>query len=139
MNCPACKHTMIAVEMNDIETDICTQCGGTWLDAGELELLLDGAINRDTLLKSLNPVVLNAEPQRDCPICDKTMQHVVCASGAEKDDIVIDKCPRNDGLWFDKGELNQVIALGDFPADHRIYELLDGILGNQEVSEGGRQ
>ena len=31
---------MITLELEDVEIDYCTECGGIWLDAGELELLL---------------------------------------------------------------------------------------------------
>ena len=32
---------MITLELEDVEIDHCLDCGGIWLDAGELELLLD--------------------------------------------------------------------------------------------------
>ncbi len=37
-----------------LEIDHCTACGGVWLDAGELELLLDGAANKNALMASLS-------------------------------------------------------------------------------------
>ena len=40
MDCPVCKNAMIALELAEVEIDHCTDCGGIWLDAGELELLL---------------------------------------------------------------------------------------------------
>ena len=41
MNCPACKNAMITLELADVEIDHCVGCGGIWLDAGELELLME--------------------------------------------------------------------------------------------------
>jgi Zn-finger nucleic acid-binding protein len=40
MDCPVCQDAMITLELSDVENDYCTDCGGIWLDAGELELLL---------------------------------------------------------------------------------------------------
>jgi len=40
MDCPVCKNAMITLELEEVEIDHCTNCGGIWLDAGELELLL---------------------------------------------------------------------------------------------------
>ena len=39
MNCPACRSPLISVEYLQVEADHCADCGGVWLDAGELEHL----------------------------------------------------------------------------------------------------
>ena len=41
MDCPVCKDAMIVMELNEVEIDHCLSCSGIWLDAGELELLLE--------------------------------------------------------------------------------------------------
>ena len=43
---------MIALELAEVEVDYCTACGGIWLDAGELELLLGNAQNAEQLIDS---------------------------------------------------------------------------------------
>ena len=53
MQCPVCDRPMISLELHEIEVDHCVACGGVWLDAGELELLLDGAANRDRIMAEL--------------------------------------------------------------------------------------
>ena len=35
--CPVCKEPMLVLELDTVEIDHCARCGGTWLDAGELE------------------------------------------------------------------------------------------------------
>ena len=37
MDCPVCKSAMITMELTEVEIDHCLDCGGIWLDAGELE------------------------------------------------------------------------------------------------------
>ena len=41
MNCPSCKHPMIVLEFEEIETDYCTNCEGIWLDS-ELDCRISG-------------------------------------------------------------------------------------------------
>ena len=43
---------MITLELQEVEIDYCTDCGGIWLDAGELELLLGEPEKAAQLLKS---------------------------------------------------------------------------------------
>ena len=43
MDCPVCKNAMITMELDEVEVDHCLDCGGIWLDSGELEMLLDGS------------------------------------------------------------------------------------------------
>jgi uncharacterized protein with PIN domain len=37
MRCPKCGMELVAISYKRIEIDKCSECGGVWLDAGELE------------------------------------------------------------------------------------------------------
>jgi hypothetical protein len=39
MRCPRCGGSLQEREFQSVKIDVCTACGGTWLDRGELELL----------------------------------------------------------------------------------------------------
>jgi hypothetical protein len=39
MRCPKCGAQLAEQEVQHIKVDVCPQCNGTWLDAGELDLL----------------------------------------------------------------------------------------------------
>jgi Zn-finger nucleic acid-binding protein len=41
LNCPLCALPLEAVERQGIELDHCPSCGGLWLDAGELDALIE--------------------------------------------------------------------------------------------------
>ena len=43
---------MLVLELQQIEIDYCQECEGIWLDAGELELLLDDITESNKLLKN---------------------------------------------------------------------------------------
>ena len=119
MDCPACKDAMVVLELEQVEVDYCFDCGGIWLDAGELELLLEDGENSGELLKSFRQVKNSAEQPRKCPICLKKM--IKTAAG---NDVLIDKCKKDHGIWFDNGELQQVLTAGKLDQENRIQKLL---------------
>ena len=130
MECPVCKAPMVALELDQVEVDYCTGCGGVWLDSGELELLLDGAENRDRVLASLKADPTIAEAKRRCPICDRKMEKV--RVGNEEDrDVIIDRCKRNHGVWLDKGELHRVIRNGSTSDGNPVQKLLVDMFGGR--------
>jgi Zn-finger nucleic acid-binding protein len=119
---------MIVLELDEVEIDHCISCIGIWLDAGELELLLEGTDRKDELLSSFEIVNNTKEKRRKCPICLKKMEKILC--GMEKN-VLIDKCINNDGLWFDKGELEQIIRMGSLDKENRILNLLEDMFGKK--------
>ena len=58
MNCPVCKEPMLVLELDKIEIDHCINCGGIWLDNGELELLLETKEERNRLKDLFKEVIL---------------------------------------------------------------------------------
>ena len=111
MKCPACKSPMIVVEHEQIELDYCVNCSGVWFDAGELELLLETMQLEGTILSLdsvlTTPEAASSEKKRKCPICGRKMKKATVGHGPE---VLIDACDRGDGLWFDKGEVGQLIT-----------------------------
>jgi hypothetical protein len=102
---------MIVVEHEKIELDYCLNCSGTWFDAEELELLLETmqlkrtSLSLDNILTS--PEAKSAEKKRNCPICGRKMKK---ATVGHEPEVIIDVCSRGDGLWFDSGEVGQLIT-----------------------------
>jgi len=137
MNCPACKNAMITLELADVEIDHCVHCGGTWLDAGELEFLLDDPSKARGLLNSFQEHPSVAEQARNCPICDKRMVKIII--GRSQPTLLIDKCRRSHGLWFDRGELQEVLKRGQLDEDSRILRLLTDIFGKDREKSGAKQ
>jgi Zn-finger nucleic acid-binding protein len=121
MICPVCKYDMIVVEYHDIELDYCNNCKGVWFDSGELELLLksqgleEPKAFFDGILNSREAV--SSEKKRNCPTCSRKMKKTAVGGQPE---ILIDVCPDNHGLWFDGGEVTQLIGrlAGEHPTEH---------------------
>ena len=122
---------MITLELEGVEIDYCTDCGGIWLDAGELELLLGEPVKAKHLIDSFKIDSMSAEKIRKCPICGKKMQKIVI--GSSKPTLLIDKCRRGDGLWFDKGELQDIFDRAELDKDNKIQKLLTDIFGHNQV------
>lgn len=130
MDCPVCTNAMITLELEDVEVDYCTDCGGIWLDAGELELLLGEPQKATQLLGSFKVDSQCTEKIRKCPICDKKMQKITVGSSTPV--LLIDKCRRGDGLWFDRGELNDICDRAQLDEDDKIQKLLNDMFGHNQ-------
>jgi len=127
MDCPVCTNAMITLELEEVEIDYCTDCGGIWLDAGELEELLGQADKAAQLLASFKADPKCAEKPRKCPICDKKMQKIIV--GQAKPTLLIDKCAKGDGLWFDNGELHDIFDRAQLDENNQIQDLLADMFG----------
>jgi len=128
MDCPVCKEAMIVLELDEVEIDHCMGCGGIWLDGGELELLLGDSEQKDELLASFQLDKNCKEKPRKCPICYRKMKKIIV--GADGPKVLIDKCRRGDGLWFDKGELADVFDKGQLDEDNKVKKLLADMFGS---------
>ena len=106
MNCPVCDTAMVVLEHAGIEVDFCSSCRGVWLDHGELELLFGDKEACTKFLTSGNPRPAHQEKKRRCPVCRRKMMKATTPSMPP---VLFDRCPRSDGLWFDKGELADVL------------------------------
>ena len=107
MICPACKNEMIDIEYDRIELDYCPQCRGVWFDADELELLFEAAGLGEQQSPLMNLMEAETrEKERKCPICSRNMKK---AAIGHEPQIIIDACRKGDGLWFDGGEVTQLI------------------------------
>jgi Zn-finger nucleic acid-binding protein len=124
MNCPVCKYSMVILELDKVEIDYCPQCKGIWLDSGELELLMESG-NNEKMYKHFIPADNVVEKKYKCPICNKKMSKVEF----ENSGIIIDKCKKHHGLWFDKGELNSLLTLKDVNHNNKMLIHLKNIFG----------
>jgi Zn-finger nucleic acid-binding protein len=130
MNCTVCKNAMIVLELQDVEIDYCPQCKGIWLDAGELERLLADVQKTRELMDSFALDKKSGELKRKCPICRKKMDKVTVGDPS-KSTVLIDKCPKGDGIWFDANELQQIIDKARLDKENKIKELLGDMFSHK--------
>jgi len=134
---------MVAVEYHNIELDYCNNCKGVWFDSGELDLLLKSQSLEepkaffDGILNSQEAV--SSEEKRKCPICGREMKKTAIG---EQSRILIDVCRDRHGLWFDGGEVAQVMKhlAGERPSKHdarrQVISFLEEVFKAPEKTAG---
>ncbi|AFH50138.1 Hypothetical protein IALB_2435 [Ignavibacterium album JCM 16511] len=131
MNCPFCKEPMIILELNKVEIDFCPNCSGIWLDEGELELLYSIDKSDSELQKLFQQTTSSKEKSYKCPICRKRM----IKTQFSKTDLILDRCPQNHGIWFDKGELEKVLTIKSNSSSEKILSLLKDMFSYNKSQE----
>jgi Zn-finger nucleic acid-binding protein len=86
VRCPACSDASLDKDGN------CWTCRGQWLDEELVRERVHGLAFTG-----------GGYSERHCPVCDETMDEPLIF------DIPIDRCAAH-GMWFDKAELDRVIA-----------------------------
>ena len=120
--CPRCENPMIVFERGGVQVDSCLGCGGTWLDAGELELIFERAgMTPEETARVLQPRKSGTRGQRPCPRCGKKMR--VERVGGEHA-VEIDRCPRGHGIWLDRGEMRALVASSEGRAARAVAQFL---------------
>jgi Zn-finger nucleic acid-binding protein len=98
---------MVAFELEGIEIDRCLECGGTWLDAGELEQIVElGGVDPAELERELSAATAEKKTRRRCPRCPRRLREFQVGDASR---VVLDRCGAGHGLWFDRGEMETVI------------------------------
>ncbi len=107
--CPRCREPLVAFEFEGVEIDRCVGCAGTWLDAGELETIAERAgVEPGPLSAAVDDAAGRARrTDLKCPRCRHRMQGIQMG---QEPPVEIDRCRYADGLWFDAGEMEKVIA-----------------------------
>lgn len=118
---------MIVLELSQVEIDHCLTCGGVWLDAEEMDLLLEGSAGREDIRRHIAADRTTHEAKRRCPICSKKMEKARVQREGHEETILIDRCKRGHGTWLDGGELQTIVELAEFPAGSRIHEYLSAL------------
>ena len=123
--CPKCDAHLILLNFKGVEVDYCPQCRGIWLDAGELERLMEATNARpgDPLAQFHNHETAGAVSRNHlCPRCDQGL-HELEIEAPGYPTLTLDRCPRGHGLWFDADELQQLLAL--YPASSGAGKTID--------------
>lgn len=114
MQCPKCTVEMQAELYEGVNVDRCPQCRGVWLGDEELRTIINTREKHFTPeqvaqikaeLKAHHTDAVS-ESQLLCPQCHAVM------TKAESSGVLLDRCPQQDGIWLDNGELEklQIIA-----------------------------
>jgi len=109
MACPRCDARLHVRKYAQLDVDECDQCGGMFISPAMLDTIVasrDAPTGLHLALPKRSYAQETAVHYVRCPQCTKTMNRRMFGriSG-----VVVDVC-RDHGVWFDSGELNEVIA-----------------------------
>lgn len=121
---------MIVLEFEQVEIDHCTNCGGVWLDSGELEQLFADKNSAEQMVDAFIPAQDVKEKKHSCPICLKKMEKIL--AGGRGEPVIIDRCPKYHGLWFDKNELSTLLSRDAFDKEYKMVKLLSEIFSKDK-------
>jgi uncharacterized protein len=120
MKCPRCNSLLRSIEYDTVQIDVCPNCKGEWLDAGELQKIVqhhDEVFSPEEIasLDAVNKQIFAAEKddhdELNCPHCEGVrMEHF---NYGDTSGIILDKCPNCGGIWTDKEELTKVEEVVD--------------------------
>ena len=107
--CVKCDAVLDRGTFGGIEVDLCTTCGGLWLDKGEIERL--GKIS-DKEIEALRRMLVPAAAHQ--PVASDLTTACVACSGHLREVVLgpihVDFCGQCSGLWLDRGELDAGLA-----------------------------
>lgn len=110
-----------------LQLERCPQCGGLWLDPGELDQVgeppVSSTVDVPRLRREMSAITqLDAQVRyRKCPRCEDVMNRINfgAASG-----VIIDECPKH-GVYLDPDELEAIerfVELGGLELGRRSSE-----------------
>jgi uncharacterized protein len=109
--CIKCKHDMIPQLVQKVEVDVCPNCGGLWLDKDEIREL---SKKSDKDLSDLRKILQQSEKKgfkppttvkEPCPACSGKLSVAVLGP------IFVEHCTSCDGIYLDKGEMDEIIKI----------------------------
>ncbi len=129
--CPRCREPLVVFEVEGIEVDRCLECGGTWLDSGELEWIAERAgVDPGPLSASVRAGGRRTELR--CPRCRTRMEVVSIGQG---EPVELDRCRREHGLWFDAGEMEKVVVAFADGEEGAVARFFANLYGHEPRSE----
>lgn len=108
LRCPRCRGTLMSRRYADLEVNECDQCGGLLIEPSMLDRIVQARDATTGLHLALPKRAFKREATVSyvpCPVCAQIMNRQVFGriSG-----VIVDVC-RHHGVWFDAGELAEVL------------------------------
>lgn len=127
--CPLCKTQCDRISYEGVSIYNCGQCGGHWLSEARLDVIVN---RRDYDMPE--PVRQKMIEIADASNTTRTLTCLTCGREMLKEqfkhwpDIQIDRCPKCNGIWLDRGELEKCQIYWEHVQDHpEQWERLDAV------------
>jgi uncharacterized protein len=114
LRCPRSAAPLARLRIGGVDTDVCEDCGGLWLDRLELARFEHpDSVMGDALVAHLGqfpPTLVDHSIRLRCPHHPDVvmLRHRFSATIA----VEVDECPQCGGVWLDTDELARIRASG---------------------------
>jgi uncharacterized protein len=106
---------MKARQYESVEIDQCPTCHGVWLDDGEIARIIESeeeAFDHALVVQAVEAAFAGiptheVESKEACPHCQSQL---LAINFAYNSGVIVDRCPKGHGIWFDGKELDQLQA-----------------------------
>lgn len=135
--CPVCGEPMLAYQWQAVEIDGCPRCGGLWLDAGEIEALLEQAgLSPGPIRAALAAARDGVSSRRRCPRGPHRLRQLRLPTTPE---LILDRCRMGHGLWFDRGEVAQLVRSFTVGEEGLVARFLADLFREDAATAAGRE
>jgi uncharacterized protein len=120
MKCPRCNAVLSATEYDGVKIEVCPDCHGEWLFAGELQKIVEHhdevftpeeIASQDAVNREVFTAEKDDQDELNCPACgDVRMEHF---NYGDTSGIILHKCTECGGIWMDKDQLEKIEEVVD--------------------------
>ena len=96
--CPACGGAMRITQSQELEVDVCRDCGSLWLDQGEFDPLVANRFSGGDVESLFEIATFPSVDPRACPVDGTEMGAVFCL------EIELDRCEFCGGVFLDASD-----------------------------------
>ena len=97
IKCPLDASPMDEKQVKDSKLDICPNCGGVWMDWGEMRKISGGIVTEYELL-------YRGRTDMKCPKCASRMNQ------SDLHSLLVEDCTKGCGVFFEKGESEKIFG-----------------------------
>ncbi|HIM33195.1 MAG TPA: hypothetical protein EYI97_01780 [Candidatus Poseidoniales archaeon] len=125
--CPRCSTGLeprsVTNDTFAITVDDCKDCGGLFLDRGELARLAPDSASVEELASQLSREPEAGKHDIACPHCTGQMH----LTSIPEPEVQLDICGGCKGIWFDQNELETLQKVGDKGAARGVADTASGL------------
>lgn len=124
ISCPKDGEPMHRITLGSVAIDRCPNCGGVWLDAGELAAFKQAMLveQHRATLEQLDRLGVDEPTDRPQPLlCPRDRSRMSVHRDPKQKHIELDACTKCGGMFFDAGEL---VDLSEYTLGERLGNLL---------------
>lgn len=116
MKCVRCPETALqARHYESVEVDQCPSCHGVWLDDGEIAHIIESeetTFDHASIVQAVESAFAGIPTHEIDSIehCPRCASQLLAINFAYNSGVIVDRCPKGHGIWFDGKELDSIQA-----------------------------